>query len=48
MAKDFPKQDSRRAVGLPASGKGKSAVRKHQGNGTTKGLSGSKPERPSK
>ena len=29
MAKDFPKQDSRKAVGLPASGKGK-AVRNRQ------------------
>jgi hypothetical protein len=39
MPKDFPKQDSKQAVGLPASGKGKAIVRKHQGGGKTKGLS---------
>jgi hypothetical protein len=44
MPKDFPKQDSRKAVGLPASGKGKATVRKHQGGGKTSGLGGGKPE----
>jgi hypothetical protein len=33
MPKDFPKQDSRQAVGLPASGKGNATVRKHAPGG---------------
>jgi hypothetical protein len=44
MAKDFPKQDSKQAVGLPASGKGKATVRIVKGGGKTSGLSGGKAE----
>jgi hypothetical protein len=44
MPKDFRKQSVKDATGVGVSGKGKATVRKHQGGGTTKGLSGGKAE----